>query len=190
MKWRAASNAKCARQTRDRFIKCALWLALMIASAASFSAGALERGEFGWRRSEAAGQRPLLVIWIRPRDDTPASELERRKQYYEEIIFGTPQREEAWPERLRRFQPSLVDYYRRMSAGKFEWTRAGFVGPLTVSPPKPFGPLSGPPGDGKMDSDEIARLAVTTAATQGHFDFRKSTPITTARFRRMSWTFW
>ncbi len=170
MKRTSASNGHCAPQVRCGLLKYGLLLAFMIAFAVRLPAGALERGEFGWRRSEAVGNRPLLVIWIRPHDGTPASELDRRKQYYEDIIFGTPRRGEAWPERLRRFQPSVVDYFHRMSAGRFGWMRAGFVGPLTVSPPKPFGPLSGPPGDGKMGGEEIARLAVTTAATQGHFD--------------------
>jgi M6 family metalloprotease-like protein len=59
-----------------------------------------------------------------------------------------------------------------MSAGRFGWTRAGFIGPLTISPSKPFGPLSGPPEAGKISGDEIARHALTLAATQGHFNFR------------------
>src|SRR5580704_11908520 len=45
---------------------------------------------FGWRMKEAKGSRPLLVIWVRQPDDTPASEIERRKQYYEELFFGRP----------------------------------------------------------------------------------------------------
>ena len=45
---------------------------------------------FGWRMKEAKGSRPLLVIWVRQPDDTPVSEIGRRKQYYEELLFGRP----------------------------------------------------------------------------------------------------
>jgi hypothetical protein len=89
MKRTAASNGRCA--PRYGLLKCVFLLAFIMTSTAGIPAAALERGEFGWRRSEAVGSRPLLVIWIRPHDDTPANELERRKQYYEDIIFGTPQ---------------------------------------------------------------------------------------------------
>jgi hypothetical protein len=46
-----------------------------------------------------------------------------------------------------------------VSAGKFTWRRAGFVGPLRV------------PVTGKTAS-EIARLALSAAAGEGHVDFR------------------
>jgi M6 family metalloprotease-like protein len=113
---------------------------------------------FGWRMKEAKGSRPLLVIWVRQPDDTPASEIERRKQYYEELFFGRPTHSQ-YPDALRTLEPSLVQYFRDASSGKFTWRRAGFVGPLSA------------PVNGKGPAD-IARLAIAAAAADGHIDFR------------------
>jgi M6 family metalloprotease-like protein len=109
---------------------------------------------------EAAGPRPLLVIWIRQADDTPAAELNRRKQYYEDLIFGGPDRNPGYPEQVRSLEESVAGYYREMSGGKFAWKRAGFVGPLNA------------PVKDKKNAEEIAKLALTVAANQGHFNFR------------------
>jgi hypothetical protein len=126
----------------------------------SANAGALEAASFGWRAREARGPRPLLVIWVRQADDTPVGELDRRKQYYEDLVFGHPRNTAAYPDPLRQFESSVVDYFRDVSGGKFSWTRVGLLGPLNA------------PVAGKTDS-EIARLALAAAAKEGHFDFRK-----------------
>ena len=73
-KTRMSSAGSSAR----RLIGWAVRLLLTAPFLLSNSAAALERGEFGWRLSEARGTRPLLVIWVRRPDDTPASELQRR----------------------------------------------------------------------------------------------------------------
>jgi hypothetical protein len=93
----------------------------------------LDAAAFGWRMKEAKGVRPLLVIWVRQPDDTPASEIARRKQYYEDLLFGRP-RHRDYPDALRLLEPTLVDYYRDQSAGQFTWRRAGFIGPS--APPR------------------------------------------------------
>jgi M6 family metalloprotease-like protein len=146
--------------------RCSLGLCVglavvFIANALSTSrAWALERGDFGWRIKESVGTRPLLVIWIREPDDTPTTELDRRKQHYEDLVFGRPGHAKSYPDLLRQLELSVVDYFRDASGGKFTWTRAGFLGPLSAAV------------KGKSDSD-IARLALTAAASQGHVNFRK-----------------
>jgi M6 family metalloprotease-like protein len=139
-------------------LKLAFAAAVFAVAAIASPALALDAKDFGWRTKEAKGVRPLLVIWIRQPDDTPASELERRKQYYEELLFGRLAHA-PYPDALRTLEPTLVEYYRDQSAGKFAWRRAGFVGPLSA-------PVN---GKGAM---EVARLAVSTAASAGHLDFR------------------
>lgn len=132
---------------------------LMVASLlAAPDACALDAAAFGGRRLEASGPRPLLVIWIREPDGAPSDELMRRKQHYEDIIFGHPSNP-GYPDALRALEPSLVDYYRDLSGGKFTWTRAGFVGPLTAH------------GTTKDTTDE-ARRAILAAAAEGHFNFK------------------
>lgn len=137
-----------------------LLLALLL-GAQTLAANALDARSFGWRRWDAAGPRPLLVIWIRQADDTPISELNRRKQYYEDLIFGRPDPGRGYPDRVRQLDQSVNGYFREMSGGKFTWSRAGFVGPLNA-------PINEP----KKDAAGIARLALTVAATQGHFNFK------------------
>jgi M6 family metalloprotease-like protein len=144
--WRAA----------HRVAGLVLLAALCIASA---PAHAIDARAFGYKRFEASGTLPLLVIWIRQHDDTPKVELERRKQYFEETIFGRPDRFAGYPEALRQIEPSTASYYQDASGGMFAWRRAGFVGPL-----------EGPVSDQK-DPRALARLAITAAATDGHFNF-------------------
>jgi M6 family metalloprotease-like protein len=120
---------------------------------------ALDAARFGWRTRMAQGTRPLLVIWVRQGDDTPASELAQRKQYYEELLFGR-KAHGTYPDALRRLEPTLVGFYREMSGGLFAFRRAGFVGPLAA------------PVKGKSAAD-IGKLAIATAARDGHVDFRK-----------------
>jgi M6 family metalloprotease-like protein len=119
---------------------------------------ALDAASFGWRAKEAHGARPLLVIWMRQPDDTPANELARRKQYYEELLFGRPAHG-SYPDALRRLEPTLVGYYRDVSGGKFSWRRAAFIGPLSAS-------LKG------KGAADMARLAITAAAREGHVNFK------------------
>jgi M6 family metalloprotease-like protein len=141
-----------------RVVLAAIGFVLAVATAGS-PAAALDASAFGWRLKEAKGTRPLLVIWVREQDDTPAAELARRKQYYDEVWFGRPAHG-AYPDAVRTLEPTLVDFYRDQSAGTFTWRRAGFVGPLPI----PADSLTGKgPGD-------IARIALTAAA--GHVDFR------------------
>jgi M6 family metalloprotease-like protein len=87
----------------------------------------------------------------------PASEIASLKQYFDELLFGRPAHG-PYPEALRALEPTLVGYYQDASAGKFTWRRAGFVGPLRA------------PVHGKS-ALEIARLALTAAAVEGHVDF-------------------
>jgi M6 family metalloprotease-like protein len=139
------------------------YTALKIAAALFLMAHAadargLDAASFGWRIKEAKGVRPLLVIWVREPDGTPASELARRKQYYEELLFVRPKHRD-YPDALRLLEPTLVDYYRDQSAGQFTWRRAGFVGPLSA-------PVKG------KSALEIAHMAVTAAAKDAHFNFR------------------
>jgi M6 family metalloprotease-like protein len=142
-------------------IRSSVTVALLTAVLAAFApaAHAIDAGAFGYKRHDATGMLPLLVIWIRQHDDTPKAELERRKQYYEETIFGRPDRFAGYPEALRQLEPSVAAFYQDASGGRFAWRRAGFVGPL-----------EGPVSDQK-DARALARLAITTAATQGHFNF-------------------
>src|SRR5262249_14632904 len=144
---------------RAAFHGFAALMMLMVASlCAAPEACALDAAAFGWRRLEASGPRPLLVIWIREPDGAPAGQLMPRKQPYEALIFGHPSNP-GYPDALRTLEPSLVDYYRDLSGGKFTWTRAGFVGPLTAH------------GTTKDTKDE-ARRAILAAATEGHFNFK------------------
>jgi M6 family metalloprotease-like protein len=133
---------------------------LALATVLVSTARALDVKSFGWNAKPATGTRPLLVIWVRPPDDTPAGVLEARKRQYENLAFGQPRHAGTYPDRLRELEPSIVDYYRDASGGKFAWSRAGFVGPLNA------------PVTGKSDGD-IARLALAAAAAEGKVDFRK-----------------
>jgi M6 family metalloprotease-like protein len=139
-------------------LRIALASACLALAAGVSGARALDAKDFGWRMKEAKGIRPLLVIWVREPDDTPANEIERRKRYYEGLIFGRPPHRN-YPDALRSLEPTLVNFYRDQSAGQFGWRRAGFVGPLSA-------PVKG------KSALEIARLAVTAAAKEGHFNFR------------------
>ena len=147
--------SRCPRRLR-RLIALPL-LVLALAGNAS-ECRALDAGTFGWRSKEASGARPLLAIWIREPDDTPAAELARRKQYFEELLFGRPPHG-VYPDALRGLEPTIGGYYLDQSAGKFTWRRAGFIGPLNA------------PVNGK-DASGIAHLALTTAARDGHFNFK------------------
>jgi M6 family metalloprotease-like protein len=131
----------------------------LLAFGAAPSARAVDARIFDFNQKPALGQRPLLVIWVRPLDETPASETARRKQYYEDLIFGQPRHADAYPDRLRQLEPSVADYYRSASEGKFSWRRAGFVGPLVA-------PVA---GKGEFD---VARLAITAAAAEGRVNFK------------------
>jgi M6 family metalloprotease-like protein len=144
------------RRAAHRVAGLVLLAALCIASA---PAHAIDAHAFGYKRHDATGAAPLLVIWIRQHDDTPKAELERLKQYFEESIFGRPDRFAGYPEALRQLEPSNVGYYQDASGGKFTWRRAGFVGPLDA------------PVNDQKDPAALARLGITTAATQGHFNF-------------------
>ena len=64
---------------------------------------------------------PLLVIWIRQHDDTPKAELDRRKQYYEETIFGRPDRFAGYPEALRQLAANGAEVLLRVSAYMDPW---------------------------------------------------------------------
>jgi M6 family metalloprotease-like protein len=118
----------------------------------------LDARAFGWQRAAAAGARPLLVIWLRVPDNTPAGELARRKQHYEDLIFGRSGPPSDYPDAMRGLEPSLADFYRDMSGGRFTWRRAGFIGPLTLPEIK------------EKNSHDEAGYALTVAAN--HFDFR------------------
>jgi hypothetical protein len=79
---------------------------------AAGEACALDAAAFGWLRLPLPVHRPLLVIWMRRQpDEAPATELTRRKQHYENLIFGSAG-EKPFPERLRTLEPSLVDFQR------------------------------------------------------------------------------
>jgi M6 family metalloprotease-like protein len=134
-----------------------IFAAALLAAAAALIAGtpaaALERGAFGWRADEATGMRPLLVIWLRDPDGTAGSDSAGYARYLSEIVFGTEVSAGI------RYEPSVAGYYREVSGGKFGWSRAGLVGPLAASL------------KGKQPND-IARLALETAAAQGGFNFK------------------
>jgi M6 family metalloprotease-like protein len=152
----SAGSRNAVRSAVRSILVCACLIVTFGASVQE--ARALDAAAFGWRMKLARGTRPLLVIWVRQPDDTPPSEIARRKQYYEELLFGRP-RHRDYPDALRRLEPTLVDYYRDQSGGQFTWHRAGFIGPLSA-PIKGKSPL------------EIARLAVAAAAREGHVNFR------------------
>jgi hypothetical protein len=132
-------------------VALAAWLPVYGAS----DARALERNMFGWRSAEVAGARPLLVIWLRDESGTPPAELAKFHRYYEDTTFGPS----TIPGQLDRFEPNVVGYFREVSRGKFGWTKAGLIGPLTA-------PIKGKP------ADEIVRLALSASAREGRFDFR------------------
>jgi M6 family metalloprotease-like protein len=146
----------CGRQFWIGTLLAAISLAAVLATNASHAAEP-DATPFGWRMKEAKGTRPLLVIWVRQPDDMPASEIASLKQYFEELLFGRPAHG-PYPDALRALEPTLVGYYQDASAGKFTWRRAGFVGPVSA------------PVQGKSAA-EIARLALTAAASEGHVDF-------------------
>jgi M6 family metalloprotease-like protein len=148
--------SRCWRAARS--VATLILSAALLATIAP-AAQAIDAKAFGFRRHEATGTLPLLVIWIRQHDDTPKLELARRKQYYEETIFGRPDRFAGYPDALRQLEPSVASFYQDASGGKFAWRRAGFVGPLE-------GPVSE-----QKDPRALARLAITAAATDGHFNF-------------------
>ena len=133
-----------------------LVLAVLIAGAPG--AAALERGTFGWRIAEVSGTRPLLVIWLREPDSLAPDALAKYRTYYQDTLFG---RSGAAPagEQRGHFERSVVNYYREVSGGKFTFSRAGMVGPLSAQV------------KGKSAS-EIVRLAIESAAIDGGFDFR------------------
>src|SRR5262249_30286702 len=131
--------------------------ALALAGSAS-EVRALDAAAFGWRAKDPRGPRPLLVIWVRHPDGKPATEIARRKQYYEELMFGRPDRG-AHRDARRGFELTLVGYFNDQSGGKFTWRRAGFVGPLTAQ-------VKG------KEPVEIAQIAITAAAQQGLVDFK------------------
>jgi hypothetical protein len=138
------------------FLALAATVSLMATASTSI---ALERGMFGWRGAEVIGSRPLLVIWIREPDDLPLSELGKYRQYYQDVIFGQPERSEPISAQRKRFELSVVRYYSEVSQGKFNWTPAGMLGPLTAS-------IKGKP------ASEVAVLALQAAAVEGRFDFK------------------
>jgi hypothetical protein len=123
------------------------------------SARALDAKSFDFDFRPAVGQRPLIAIWVRPPDETPATEIARRKQYYEDLFFGQPRRATTYPDQLRQLEPSVADFYRQASGGKFSWRRVGFVGPLAA------------PVTGKSEFD-VARLALAAAASEGRVNFK------------------
>jgi M6 family metalloprotease-like protein len=151
----------CHKSCQSRLARRAASLVLLAALLFAFApaAQAIDARAFGYKRFEAIGTLPLLVIWIRQHDNTPQAELARRKQYYEETIFGRPDRFSGYPEQFRQLEPSVADFYRDASGGRFAWRRAGFVGPLDA------------PVDDAKDPRALARLGITTAATSGHFNF-------------------
>ena len=118
-----AYEAAPARNGGGRFsrwsytIRSSVTVALLTAVLAAFApaAHAIDAGAFGYKRHDATGMLPLLVIWIRQHDDTPKAELERRKQYYEETIFGRPDRFAGYPEALRQLEPSVGAFYQDAS---------------------------------------------------------------------------
>lgn len=146
-----------------RALMASLLFAAATAIAITSPANALERGTFGWRSAEVVGTRPLLVIWMREPDETPPGELAKYSHYFSDIVFGTGTDAgtgaAAAAGASLRYEPSVAGYYREVSGGKFAWRRAGLIGPLTVS-------IKG------KKPDEIARLALQSAATEGGFDFR------------------
>jgi hypothetical protein len=152
-------TARCLSQPR----RAGRVLALLALVALYFAvpmpdADVLDAKAFSWRRLAAPASRPLLVIWIRQPDDTPASELQRRRQYYEDLIFGHSDQTRTYPDQVRQLEPSIASYYHEVSGGKFAWRRAGFIGPLNA-------PVR------KKSAAEIAPLALSAAATDGHFNF-------------------
>jgi hypothetical protein len=136
----------------------ALLLVLSGLIAGVHGATALERGMFGWRSAEISGTRPLLVIWLREPDSLAPDELGKYRSYYQDVVFG---RSGTGPSGAPRghFERSVANYYREVSGGKFAWSKAGMVGPLSAQ-------IKGKP------ASEIARLAIEAAAIESGFDFR------------------
>src|SRR5215470_1466396 len=142
-----------------RSLGIAAFLAVLVTLPATTSKlVALERGMFGWRGGEVSGNRPLLVIWVREQDDVPPSELNKYRQYYQDVIFGHSAGREPPSVARNRFELSIPGYWREVSGEKFAWTRAGLIGPLTA-------PIKG------KTVGEIAALALQAAAREG-FAFR------------------
>jgi hypothetical protein len=142
-----------------------LWLAVLLAGpsvliGSATVADALERGAFGSRSTEVIGSRPLLVIWIREPDNVPGDEIAKYGGYFSDLVFGPNASGTAPGEERLRFRPSVAGYYREVSDGKFSWSRAGLIGPLTAS-------IRG------KQPNEIARLALESAAAQGSFNFKQ-----------------
>jgi hypothetical protein len=106
------------------------------------SARALDAKSFDFDLRPAVGQRPLIAIWVRPPDETPATEIARRKQYYEDLFFGQPRHATAYPDQLRQLEPSVADFYRQASRAlprrerprdRF-WRRDAVAGPTWLLP--------------------------------------------------------
>src|SRR5215469_12372565 len=93
-----AIGKSCRLATMLAFVVAAL---TMVGGSA---ARAFDAKSFGWNARPAAGKRPLLAIWVRPPDETPATELARRKQYYEDLIFGLPRHANSYPDRFRELE--------------------------------------------------------------------------------------
>jgi len=125
------------------------------AAVAGTRADALERGTFGWRTAEVSGTHPLLAIWVREPDETPRADLDKYVRYYSDTIFGTNRGPGIHP----RETPNVVAYFREVSLGRFAWSRAGLIGPVRAS-------IKG------KKADEVARIALQAAATEGRFDFK------------------
>jgi hypothetical protein len=156
-------------------------LALVLGTSVS---QALENGQFGWRAEPVAGSRPLLVIWLRETDEMPTGELAMYRRYYEETFFDKAARGFAGN------HLSVIAYFKEVSAGKFTFSRAGFVGPLTrtLTDKRPrevarlaieaaagekfdFKALDGD-GDGRIAADELTVLVISnTAGARGFADF-------------------
>jgi hypothetical protein len=143
-------------------MKPSLVAALVLAAVSLCGASqtqALERAMFGWRSEEVVGTRPLLVIWLHEPDGVPQDELRKFQRFYHDEVFGETSGPAAGAG-THQFERSLLGYFREVSDGKFGWTSAGLVGPLTASVKK-------------RTADEIARAALDAAAGEGRFDFRR-----------------
>jgi hypothetical protein len=133
-------------------------LATALAQCAATSLHPLERGMFAWASAEVRGSRPLLVLWVREGEALAEVEIGKYRQYYEDVVFGTPDKRAR--EEDNRFELSVVDYFREVSEGRFTFARAGLAGPLSAA------------HKGKRGA-EMARLALEAAAREGGVDFSR-----------------
>ncbi|NOX84028.1 MAG: hypothetical protein GXP06_13800 [Alphaproteobacteria bacterium] len=108
------------------------------------------------RTGEISGTRPLLVLLAQ----SPAVQMDRSTDYYEELIFGTDT--DDGPN-----VGSITSYFREMSQGKFTWSRAGVVGPVTVA-----NSIIAPAGVVESSRATLVSAAVRQAAASG-FSFRR-----------------